>query len=510
MSQLLQETINAAERVIAGEDSRIGEYLERFLNSPGELHSGEDSQRVYLAALLDFIGMHEESVRVLRDASDAMSRNMEGMLAAAHGQHEEARYILLEALHASTDSLPLRQQILANLATVTLRAGSIEEAEAWIEAAAVARQAGNPAVDVLIATVRASIASRRGDRPALRGAVASLKEASKSRLAELGTEHPQALAIVANMASAEIMVARADNSAACMERAIDVLDVAAVRLAAELGADHPQAKAAMASLAAASAESTPPPEITDILLRRDQLATSRPSSPDLAEISVTETAPAAALPAEEFRPVRDTRRPSPGPRSRTPSVARNVLTSLSRAGLSAGPQWAAHSSVWGSLRGLLGVCIAISSTALGAIATIVTGSEPGFLLGFFLVVGTVAAVLAVYPGHGRMILPVPALSYLVAALVSGIFYERTLDWPMTMTSLSIMATQWIANGFFAMALATVLAAAVTTARWHLWRRRGDTMGTDTRSTHTAGTPGRLHSLPRRSPRSETKNRVNRP
>ena len=361
----------------------------------------------------------------------------------------------------------------------------------------------------MIATVRASIASRRGDLSALRSAAASLKEASKSRLAELGTEHPQALAVVANMASAEIMVARAENSAVRLERAIDVLEVAAFRLAAEFGADHPQAKAAMASLAAARAESTPPPEITDILLRRDQLATSRPSSPDLAEISVTETAPAAALPAEEFRPVRDTRRPSPGPRSRTPSVARNVLTSLSRAGLSAGPQWAAHSSVWGSLRGLLGVCIAISSTALGAIATIVTGSEPGFLLGFFLVVGTVAAVLAVYPGHGRMILPCRR-SYLVAALVSGIFYERTLDWPMTMTSLSIMATQWIANGFFAMALATVLAAAVTTARWHLWRRRGDTMGTDTRSTHTAGTPGRLHSLPRRSPRSETKNRVNRP
>ena len=450
---------------------------------------------------------------MLRDASDAMSRNMEGMLAAAHGQHEEARYILLEALHASsTDSLPLPPADPGQPGDGDAREPDpSKKPRRGSRPAAVARQAGNPAVDVLIATVRASIASCAGETgQPLRGAVASLKEASKSRLAELGTEHPQALAIVANMASAEIMVARADNSAACMERAIDVLDVAAVRLAAELGADHPQAKAAMASLAAASAESTPPPEITDILLRRDQLATSRPSSPDLAEISVTETAPAAALPAEEFRPVRDTRRPSPGPRSRTPSVARNVLTSLSRAGLSAGPQWAAHSSVWGSLRGLLGVCIAISSTALGAIATIVTGSEPGFLLGFFLVVGTVAAVLAVYPGHGRMILPVPALSYLVAALVSGIFYERTLDWPMTMTSLSIMATQWIANGFFAMALATVLAAAVTTARWHLWRRRGDTMGTDTRSTHTAGTPGRLHSLPRRSPRSETKNRVNRP
>ena len=94
MSQLLRETINAAEKIVAGEDSQVEDYLERLLSSPGELQSGEDSQRVYLAALLDFIGLHDESARVLHDAPDAMSRNMEGMLAAAHGQHEQARNIL--------------------------------------------------------------------------------------------------------------------------------------------------------------------------------------------------------------------------------------------------------------------------------------------------------------------------------------------------------------------------------------------------------------------------------
>ena len=257
MSELLRETINAAERVVAGEDSQVADYLERLLNSPGELRSGEDSERIYLAALLDFIGLHEGSARVLRDAPDAMSRNMEGMLAAAHGQHKQARNILVKALNAATDSPLLRKQILANLAAVSLRTGSVGEAEAWNEWAAAAGQAGNPAVDVLIATVRTSIASLRGDLPTLRSAAASLEEASKSRLAELGTEHPQALAVVANMATAEIMVARAENSAVRLERAIDVLEVAAVRLAAEFGADHPQAKAAMASLAAARAEAAP-------------------------------------------------------------------------------------------------------------------------------------------------------------------------------------------------------------------------------------------------------------
>ena len=181
MSELLRETINAAERVVAGEDSQVTDYLERLLNSPGELRSGEDSERAYLAALLDFIGLHDESVRVLRDAPDAMSRNMEGMLAAAHGQHEQARNILVKALNAATDSPLLRKQILANLAALSLRAGSVGEAEAWIEGAAAAGQAGNPAVDVLIATVRTSIASRRGDLPTLRSAAASLEEAWVSR-----------------------------------------------------------------------------------------------------------------------------------------------------------------------------------------------------------------------------------------------------------------------------------------------------------------------------------------
>jgi adenylate kinase len=279
MSELLRETINAAERVIAGVDSRVGDYLGRLLSSPGELRSGEDFERVYLAALLDFIGLHDEAVDVLRDAPDAMSRNMEGMLAAAHGQHEQARNILVEALDASTDSPLVRKQMLVNLAAVSLRAGSVGEAEAWIGAAAAIEQAENPAVDVLIATVRASIASRRGDLQALRSAAASLEEASKSRLAELGTEHPQALAIVANMASAEIMLARADNSAVRLERAIDVLEVAAFRLAAEFGVDHPQAKAAMASLAAARAE---PASVDAAVLLTEQVTAEErtPSAPD--------------------------------------------------------------------------------------------------------------------------------------------------------------------------------------------------------------------------------------
>jgi hypothetical protein len=124
---------------------------------------------------------------------------------------------------------------------------------------------------------------------------------------------------------------------------------------------------------------------------------------------------------------------------------------------------------WGALQGGLGVCIIVASAALGTIATMVTRREPGLLLGLFVIAGTVAAALAVRPRTGRMILPVPVLAYLVGALTSGIVFNRSAG--SSGTALAIGAAQWIANGFFAMVLATVLAASITAARWYLWRRR---------------------------------------
>ena len=99
----------------------------------------------------------------------------------------------------------------------------------------------------------------------------------------------------------------------------------------------------------------------------------------------------------------------------------------------------------------------------------VTKSSPGFLLGLFVEAGTVVAALAVRPRAGRMIFPVPVLSYLVGALISGIVFDRSTG--TSKTALALGAAQWVADGFFAMALATVLAVTITGVRWYLWRRR---------------------------------------
>jgi hypothetical protein len=124
---------------------------------------------------------------------------------------------------------------------------------------------------------------------------------------------------------------------------------------------------------------------------------------------------------------------------------------------------------WGALQGGLGVCIIVASAAVGTIATMVTRSAPGFLLGLFVEAGTVVAALAIRPRAGRMIFPVPVLCYLVGALISGYVYKRSTG--ASGTALAIGAAQWVADGFFAMALATVLAIVITTVRWLLWRRR---------------------------------------
>jgi hypothetical protein len=126
----------------------------------------------------------------------------------------------------------------------------------------------------------------------------------------------------------------------------------------------------------------------------------------------------------------------------------------------------------GSLSGGLGVAIVAASTALGASATMLMGKEPGSILGAFVVIGTAAAAVAVRPQAGRVILPVPALAYIVAAMVTGVIYDRSAD--ASKTALAINAAQWIANGFFAMALATIAAVVIVTGRWIIWRR-GETV-----------------------------------
>jgi len=129
----------------------------------------------------------------------------------------------------------------------------------------------------------------------------------------------------------------------------------------------------------------------------------------------------------------------------------------------AGPQrW------WGSRPGRLGIALVIGGALAGLLVTVVTGNEPGVALGIFLLAGTAAGALAVHPRAAYLIIPVPTLAYLAAAILAGLIHDHAAD--TSHVALAVSAAQWIAGGFFMMAAATVLAIAVATVRWAAQRR----------------------------------------
>jgi hypothetical protein len=94
--------------------------------------------------------------------------------------------------------------------------------------------------------------------------------------------------------------------------------------------------------------------------------------------------------------------------------------------------------------------------------TALTGGQPGTLLGVCLIVSALVAGSVVRPGAAHLIIPVPALAYLVAAMVVGITSIPAGE--LSRTALAINTLQWIAHGFLVMLIATGVALALTVIR----------------------------------------------
>jgi len=116
----------------------------------------------------------------------------------------------------------------------------------------------------------------------------------------------------------------------------------------------------------------------------------------------------------------------------------------------------------------------LSATAIGAVASLVTGRGPGAVLGVMLAVGSVAAAFGVHFRRAHLLIPVPAPAYVIAATATGLFHDRGVD--ISRTALAVSATQWFAGGFPWMAAATLLVIAITVARWLARRQEPDTAG----------------------------------
>jgi len=142
----------------------------------------------------------------------------------------------------------------------------------------------------------------------------------------------------------------------------------------------------------------------------------------------------------------------------------------------------------GQRPGRLGVLIVIGAVTIGMLITIAAGSEPGLVLGLSLVGGAVAAALAVRPGALYMLLPVPAASYLVAAVATGLVHDHAAD--SSLTGLALSFAQWIASGFVAMVCATGLVVVVAGYRWLRTPRPQATPASSRRERRRRRSPGR--------------------
>jgi hypothetical protein len=132
-----------------------------------------------------------------------------------------------------------------------------------------------------------------------------------------------------------------------------------------------------------------------------------------------------------------------------------------------GSQAGARQGEWRSRPGWLGVLVVVAAATAGTVVTLVSSSDPGWVLGGFVVAGTVAGGIAVRARRAFLIIPVPAPAYAVGALIAGLVHDRATDTSRTATTLS--AVKWLADGFVAMAVATFLAVAIAAIRWALGR-----------------------------------------
>jgi hypothetical protein len=111
------------------------------------------------------------------------------------------------------------------------------------------------------------------------------------------------------------------------------------------------------------------------------------------------------------------------------------------------------------------VLVLVAATLIGVVFTLIAGSEPGFLLGIFITVGSVAAALGIRRGAVYLMFPLPAFAFFVAAFITGKVHDSSLT--SSTTGLGVGGLQWIADIFFPTVIATIAVLVVGGARWVL-------------------------------------------
>jgi hypothetical protein len=126
------------------------------------------------------------------------------------------------------------------------------------------------------------------------------------------------------------------------------------------------------------------------------------------------------------------------------------------------------SRVLGKMSTRTAMLVLFAFTVVGIIFTLIAGQEPGGLLGFFIVVGTIAAALGIRRGKVYLLFPAPALAFFVAAIITGKVHDAKLG--SSTAGLGAGFTQWVAGMFFPAVVATIIVLLLGGGRWLLGRQ----------------------------------------
>lgn len=157
----------------------------------------------------------------------------------------------------------------------------------------------------------------------------------------------------------------------------------------------------------------------------------------------------------------------------------------------------------GRLSMRMAMVVLIAAALLGVVVSVALGQEPGDVLGFFVIMGSIAAALGVRSGKAYLVFPMPALMFFVAAIVVGKIHDAKLG--SSTASLGAGFTQWVAAIFFPAVVATVLVLLIGGARWIRGRQFGTGQSVvlpsgPARPSPPRGTP-RMAPMARPAPRS---------
>jgi hypothetical protein len=157
----------------------------------------------------------------------------------------------------------------------------------------------------------------------------------------------------------------------------------------------------------------------------------------------------------------------------------------------------------GTLSIRIAIYVLLGASLIGVIGTVLTGSEPGFLLSLTIIIGSVAAALGISRRGVYLLIPLPALIFFVAAVLTGAVHDSSADSSNAAYGLHFL--QWIAAVFTGMCAATILVVVIFGGRWLLSRQlvsgqfpmSGDDGG---RGSRAAAAPGQHADRDRRPPR----------